>query len=176
MPAETAPTDHDLASLFRDHAAFVWRVLKRHGVQPRDLEDAVQEVFLVVHRKLPEFQGRSSVRTWLYSISARVASGQRRRAHVQRELLIEADERAVAEEQPGHVERKQLLTALDDALAQLSEDQRAVFVLFEIEDWTLAEISGALGIPLSTVSSRVYRARANVERILRRTLRTEEVA
>ena len=173
MPAETAPTDHDLASLFRDHAAFVWRVLKRHGVQPRDLEDAVQEVFLVVHRKLPEFQGRSSVRTWLYSISAALS---RRHAHVQRELLIEADERAVAAEQPGHVERKQLLTALDDALAQLSEDQRAVFVLFEIEDWTLAEIAGALGIPLSTVSSRVYRARANVERILRRTLRTEEVA
>jgi RNA polymerase sigma-70 factor (ECF subfamily) len=65
--------------LFDLHAAFVWRVLARHGVPRRELEDGCQEVFLVLYRRAAELDGRSSLRTWLYGVAVRVALGMRRR-------------------------------------------------------------------------------------------------
>src|SRR5262245_7483674 len=72
--------------IFDEHARYVWRTLRHLGVADADLEDVCQEVFVTVHRKLPEFEGRSKLRTWLYGICLRVASDYRRReigrAHV----------------------------------------------------------------------------------------------
>src|SRR5262245_16770067 len=73
--------------VFVDHAKYVWRTLRYCGVAPVDLEDVCQEVFLIVHRKLPEFEGRSSLRTWIYGICLRVARQESRRAHRRRERL-----------------------------------------------------------------------------------------
>src|ERR1044071_899212 len=70
----------EFVALFREHCDFVWRVLRTLGVAPDALDDALQEVFLVVHRRLPEFEGRSALNTWIYAIAYRVAQSQRRRA------------------------------------------------------------------------------------------------
>src|ERR1043165_2409120 len=64
--------------VYRAHFAFVWRSLRRLGIREEDAADTAQEVFIVVHRKLPEFAGRSKLTTWLYGVCFRVASERRR--------------------------------------------------------------------------------------------------
>src|SRR4051794_30246840 len=92
-PAAAAPAgggQPTLRDIYEQHGAFIWRVVRRLGVRPADLEDVCQEVFVIVHRKLPGFAHRSSLRTWLYGIAVRCASDHRRRAHVRREVVTEA--------------------------------------------------------------------------------------
>src|SRR5947207_8334747 len=71
------------------HADFVWKALQRFGVRTADLDDVLQEVFVVVHKKLPSFRGDAQMTTWLYGICLRVASVHRRRSHVRREKDLE---------------------------------------------------------------------------------------
>src|SRR5262249_42263098 len=73
--------------IYRAHFRFVWRSLRRLGVEERNVADAAQEVFLVVHRKLPGFEGRAKMTTWLFGICLRVAQARARRAHERREVL-----------------------------------------------------------------------------------------
>src|SRR5207302_10408961 len=75
-----------LSEVFRQYAPFVWRALRRLGVPESDVEDVCQEVFVVVHRKLGDFEGRSSLRTWIYGICTRTASDYRRSGRVRREI------------------------------------------------------------------------------------------
>lgn len=155
-------------ALFRAHAPFVWRVLRRHGVAERELEDAAQEVFMVVHRKLAEFDGRAAMRTWIYGIAVRVARDGRRRAHVRRERLgHELTEPSVSEVAFEHTARRQLLALAERALAQMSEDKREVFALYELDQLTMAEVAESLGIPESTALSRLYAAREEIQRHVR---------
>jgi RNA polymerase sigma-70 factor (ECF subfamily) len=150
--------------LFEQHAPYVWRVLRRLGVPARDVEDLSQEVFVVVHRKLPGFEGRSSLRTWLYAICLRTASDHRRRAHVRREHVTDrSPERACSAPQPAELERRQARAMLDAALDTLPEDKRAVFVLYEVEGLTMPEVAEAVGCPLQTAYSRLYSAREAVQ-------------
>src|SRR5262245_19722044 len=72
--------------VYDEHFRFVWRSLRRLGVPESDVADAVQDVFIVVHRRLGEFEGRSKVTTWLYGICYRVAHDRRRLAHVRRRV------------------------------------------------------------------------------------------
>jgi RNA polymerase sigma-70 factor (ECF subfamily) len=153
--------------IFREHAPFVWRVLRRLGVGEADVEDVAQEVFLVVHRRLAEFEGRSKLRTWIYGIAVRVASDHRRRAHVRRELATDRPpERAGSAPQPKELEQRQARALLDAALARLDEDKRAVFVLFEIEEVAMKEIAEAVGCPLQTAYSRLHAARRELKEAL----------
>lgn len=162
------PTPQPIASrfeaLFREHAPRVWRALRRLGVREADVEDVAQEVFVVVHRKLPEFEGRSSLRTWIYGICVRTASDYRRRAHVRREQPTDRmpDERRSAP-QLKELEREQARALLDDALATLDEAKRAVFVLYEIEELDMPQVAEALGCPLQTAYSRLYAARRRLK-------------
>jgi RNA polymerase sigma-70 factor (ECF subfamily) len=146
---------------YRAHFAFVWRNLRRLGVREEDAADAAQEVFIVVHRKLPEFAGRSKLTTWLYGVCFRVAS-ERRRAGPRSPLGEQeaasflsrpADPAAAAE-------RNQGLAVLERVLERIPDDQRAVFCLFELEGMTGDEIAESLDIPLGTVYSRLRLARA----------------
>ena len=154
--------------VFRAHAPSVWRALRRLGVREPDIEDQCQEVFLVVHRKLPEFEGRSKLSTWIYGICVRVASDYRRRAHVRRERgedhLPEGRQSAP---QIHDLERAQARAMLDAALAALDDDKRAVFVLFEIEQIPMTEVAEAVACPLQTAYSRLYAARKHVTETLR---------
>jgi RNA polymerase sigma-70 factor (ECF subfamily) len=155
--------------LFDAHAAFVWRVLQRHGVATRELDDGCQEVFLVVFRRIAEFDGQAALRTWLYSIAVRVAHGMRRRAFHRKELLGTAasepmDQTDVFQNALQH-EARQLLAA---ALSQLPRTRREVFVLYELEGMTVAEAASALGVPENTALYRLYSAREEVQEFVRR--------
>ena len=143
--------------------SFLWRATLALGVPAADAEDLCQDVMLVVHRRLPDFDGQS-LRGWLYGICVRVVSDYRRSARVRRErptdVLPEgAHEATQADELDGRRAESKLRRALDG----LDDDKRAVFVLFEIEQLTLREISEATGTPLQTVYSRLQAARAHVK-------------
>lgn len=151
-----------LADVYREHFRFVWRSLRRLGVSEADAPDATQEVFLVVHRRLSEFEGRSRLTTWLFGICLRVAQERRRRAHVRYEradeqaLSSEVDERA---DVGAEAERKQAMRRLEAILDRLDFDQRVVFTLFELEGMRGDEIAALLDVPVPTVHSRLRLAR-----------------
>ena len=160
-PPVPVPT---LAEIFREHAPFVWRGLRRLGVPESDVEDVCQEVFVVVHRKLGDFEGRSSLRTWIYGICARTASDYRRSGRVRREVVTDTPPDAPQEgAQHDTVALKQARATLDRILDELDDDKRAVFVLYEIEELTMAEVAEAIGCPLQTAYSRLHAARKVVE-------------
>ncbi|RLB57110.1 MAG: RNA polymerase subunit sigma [Deltaproteobacteria bacterium] len=163
---------HDLGTVFRDHAPYVWRVLRKLGVPEAEVEDLCQEVFVVVHRKLPEFEGRSALTTWLYGICVRTASDHRRRARVRKEVVTDrVPEGRESAPQAKDLARRQARALLDSALETLDEDKRAVFVLFEIEDLTMNEVAESIGCPLQTAYSRLYAARDVVQRHFERSVR-----
>jgi RNA polymerase sigma-70 factor (ECF subfamily) len=152
-----------LQRIYELHADFVFRTLRRLGVPDRDIGDAVQEVFLAVHRTLPKFEGRCSMTTWLFTISRSVVRDCRRRAYRRYEVTNAALIEAVPDTRSdvsARLEHRQKLAELEAILTTMEEDQRLVFVLFEIEHMTGEEISEALGIPLGTAYSRLRLARA----------------
>jgi RNA polymerase sigma-70 factor (ECF subfamily) len=158
--------------LFEQHADFVWRVLKRHRVAERELEDACQEVFLVVHRRLSEFEGRSSLRTWIYGIAARVALAQRRKAHMRREVLdgeeIEGGHTASGITAFERASQNQVLELATQALANMDDDKREVFALYELEGLPMADVAESLEIPEGTALSRLYAAREEIQRFVQK--------
>jgi RNA polymerase sigma-70 factor (ECF subfamily) len=154
--------------VFQEHAPYVWRALRRLGVAEADADDVCQDVFIVVHRKLGTFQG-GSLRTWLYGICLRVASEHRRRPYRRREDVVAAvPDEAVDASQEDEVERRRALTLLDQALDELDDDKRAVFVLFELEQMPMVSVAEAAGCPLQTAYSRLYAGRKIVEAALDR--------
>ncbi len=164
---EARSASHDLTAIFREHAPYAWRVLRRMGVAEADVEDVVQEVFVVVHRRLAEFEGRSSLRTWIYGICLRTASDHRRRAYVRREHATSSPpERVGSAPQGRELEERELRARLDAALAQLDDDKRAVIVLFEIEGVAMREVAAATGVPEKTAYSRLYAARRELRAAL----------
>ena len=162
--------------VYDENFRFVWRVLRGLGIAPPEVADAVQEVFIVVHRRLADFEGRSKITTWLFSICVNVVNERRRAARSRPQLasLPEGhetpDDRADAQ---GHLERREAVATLDRVLAQLPEDQRIVFVLFEIEGVEGRDIAEAMGVPVATVHSRLRLARERFRAIASR-LRAEE--
>jgi RNA polymerase sigma-70 factor (ECF subfamily) len=163
------------ADVYRDYFGFVWRSARGLGARPPTIEDVVQEIFVVVHRLLPEFEGRSTLRTWLSKIVLNVVR-HHRRTLVRRsphELCAEETsdpdtlaargldpyETAVLSEGTRLVQR--LLDTLDD-------DKREVLVLAEFEELTVPEIAGALGLKLNTAYSRLRLARQAFDEALAR--------
>ncbi|MFO0547939.1 MAG: sigma-70 family RNA polymerase sigma factor [Polyangiaceae bacterium] len=155
----------EFASVFRQHAPFAWRCLRRLGVASGDCDDVCQDVFLVVHRKLGELSSPDALRAWIYGICVRKASDYRRSARRRHEELSDAPPDRTSDAPPGperQVAGKQALERLDRALAELDEDKRAAFVLYEIEGLTLQEVALACDTPLQTVYSRLGAARKHV--------------
>lgn len=165
--AEVRPQVPAVADVYREHAPFVWRVLRRLGVAPADIEDACQDVFVIVHRKLAGFEHRSSLRTWLYGIAVRCAADHRRRGR-RHPQAASAIEEAVDACQPDAVATRQARAELDEILDELDDGKRAVFVLYELEELTMAEVAATLGCPLQTAYSRLYAARASFEAAVKR--------
>lgn len=161
----------DFRAVYEEHFDFVWRSLRRLGVREADVPDALQETFLVVFRRLPEFEGRAKMTTWLFRICMRVAHDRLRLAHNRRELLDEQAVDACLDESSdvGHqAERREDLAHLEAALARMDLDQRAVFVLFELEGLSGDEIAEALQIPLGTVYSRLRLGREAFRKVFQR--------
>jgi RNA polymerase sigma-70 factor (ECF subfamily) len=141
--------------VYRENVGFVWRSLRRLGVAESDAEDAVQDVFVVVHGKLDSFEGRSRLSTWLYGISMRVAQARRRRAHVRHEVLEETIEAATDAAPSDATHEREQMAFLEEALDAMPLEQRAVFTLFELDGMTCQEIADLVDIPVGTVYSRL---------------------
>ena len=149
-------------TLVGHHFDFIWRVLRRLGVQGADVDDAAQQVFWVAVRKIdPEPSARD--RAFLLSIALRVASEFRRRARSRRELCgFEHQEPLDPGRSPEQeLELKDRIARADRVLEALPWDLRVVFVLYEVEEMATPEIAALLGIPLGTAASRLRRARAS---------------
>ena len=165
-PREAAPPYHEqdpgrLADTLRSHYASVWRTLRQLGVGEAHVDDAAQEVFIVLSRRLSEVR-EGSERTFLLSSAVRVAANYRRRWHVRHEV---ADEQALATERDPQptveqmLDQKRLRQAFDDLLQRWPEDIRTAFVLFELEGLTAPEIAQITETKLGTVTSRLRRGR-----------------
>lgn len=167
MAPDAGPEVPSLRAIFDEYSAFVWRTLRHLGVPERDIEDVCQEVFVVVHRKLEGFEGRSTLRTWVYGICLRTASDYRRRAHVRREQAVDEVPTTTFEADQEHaVERSRHRKRLLELLDELDEEKRQVFVLYEIEELDMKEIADAMGTPLQTAYSRLRAARQMLARAL----------
>ena len=158
----------------------MWRNIKRLGVPEALVDDAVQEVFLAVYRGLDAFEGRSSVRTWLFGIVANVASHHRRR-HRRKgieekagEERVEAD--ALPDERSGspidQAVRLEGVRLLHKLLDELDDEKRTVLVLSELEQMSAPEIADALSMKVNTVYARIRSARQQFnEAVARETAR-----
>lgn len=146
-------------AVYRAHVGFVWRSLRRLGVAEAEIEDAAHEVFMVVHRRLAEFDGAAAITTWLFAIARGIASNRRRGAD-RHERRIAAAPPPTASVDPGEqLERTRAAAAVERFLAGLPPEQRLVFELFEIEGLRAAEIAEAIDLNINTVYTRLRAAR-----------------
>src|SRR5882724_638963 len=160
----------DLRAIYAKWADFVWLTLQRLGVRYDDLEDVCHDVFVIAHRKLPEFDRRTQVNAWLFGICVRVAANYRRRAHIRLERAsgaLNQDEGTpvVAPEsaRPDHEFVRQEAQARVEAIFdRMDLAKRAVFLMFEVEGFSCKEIAEQLGVPIGTVYSRLHAARQYV--------------
>lgn len=155
---------HDLALLYSNQFKFVWRCLKGLGVPERHLDDAVQEVFIVVRAKLDSFDGSHPVTTWLYAIAVRIARRSHRTQARERARFLSTDDlpgeaNAKGTDQATALEKRERLSLAQRALADLDENKREAFVLSAIEGLSAPEMVAILGVPLNTVYSRIRAAR-----------------
>jgi RNA polymerase sigma-70 factor, ECF subfamily len=150
------------AAWFRQHVDGLWRVVARLGVPAHSVDDVVQEAFIIASRRRAEI-GPGQERSFLIATAARLCSNYRQKAHVRREVSRGDGFENEASPSPN---AEQLLIErrwrelLEQVLAQLSDAHRAPFILYELEGFSVPEIAQLLELPLGTVSSRLWRARA----------------
>jgi RNA polymerase sigma-70 factor, ECF subfamily len=156
--------------LVLEHYDFVWRNLRRLGVPTADVDDALQQVFLVATRRLSSIV-RGSERAFLFSTVVRVASIARRTVSRRREALDGGHLPETTDQAPGPdevLEHRQARQLLDLVLDQMEMDLRTVFVLYELEELTVPEIAKLVEVPVGTVASRLRRARQTFQDGLKR--------
>ena len=154
-------------AFYEGHFDFVWRSLRRLGVPASGLDDAAQEVFLVAFRRAADFEGRSTLKTWLFGIALNVARRAARGAARREESLSDADPPAGSNQEES-ASRAEAVRTLYAILDRLEPEKRAVFVLSELEEMTAPEIAEIAGVPLNTVYSRLRAARADFDAALKR--------
>jgi RNA polymerase sigma-70 factor (ECF subfamily) len=151
---------HDFEVVYGEHAAFVWRSLRALGVPAAQLDDALQDVFVVVHQKLGEFRGPAHIRTWLFEIGRRVASHYRRAAgRLPHSQQVDEVEVAAAGGTFEEASRKEAAQLVLEVLDMLDESKRELIVMVELEQMPITEVAASLKVPLNTAYSRVRLAR-----------------
>lgn len=163
---EQRATSLTLEELYRQHFEFVYRKAASLGGPGFDAEDAAQEVFLVVSRKLHTFDGTSLPTTWLYGITLNVVRAARRRARVRRLFELRHPNREEAAIEPDRVEVGQARRIAYAILDKLSADHREVFILSEFEGLSGDEVARLTGARVETVWSRLHYARKEFARRL----------
>jgi RNA polymerase sigma-70 factor (ECF subfamily) len=166
VPTEAADTAQRVRVLFDAHHDFVWRSARRLGIGEAEVDDVVQEVFIVAGRKVEAFEGRSSIRTWLFGIAMRVAHTHRRsRDRRLRRVAAYAHTAPTVGDPYARADAADLLHRLLD---ELDDDRRTAFVLADLEGLTAAEIAAELGVNANTIASRIRSARKRMEDALER--------
>jgi RNA polymerase sigma-70 factor (ECF subfamily) len=168
-----AALETEVQSLYERHFTLVWRSLRRLGVLQSQVEDAVQDVFLVAHRKLHEYEARSAPSTWLYGIALRVAKDYRR-AEARRQRRIarltreQESEPAVSEGPADALALKEANRLLHELLDLLPPDERELLVLVDLEGLSVGEVAPLAGLRLRTCQRRLKSARMTFEDALAR--------
>lgn len=161
--SQVPPSKPGLAEIYAQHSEFLWKSLYRLGVPEADLPDVLQEVLLVVHRRLDSFDASCRLTTWLFGICLRVTATARRTVRRRREQpLDESAQEPMLSDSPSPEDlmvARDAKQRLNAALDCLEPDKRAVFVMFELEGIACAEIAEMLGVPKGTVFSRLASAR-----------------
>lgn len=156
----------DFHQFYVAHADFVRRVVARLLGPGGDVDDAVQEVFLVALRKREGFAGRAQPSTWLYAIARRVALAVRRRARLRRFFGLDAAPERAAGPTPHQVfEQRESSQRLYALLERISDKKRTVFILYEVEGLPGEEIARIVGCPLKTVWTRLHHARRELQEL-----------
>jgi RNA polymerase sigma-70 factor, ECF subfamily len=171
VDVEERPAAPSFDAIYDEHFDLVWRNMRRLGVPEALMDDAVQEAFLVVHRRMGQFEGRSSLKTWILSIVTRVASDHRRALrrkspHTRTpDAAVDAD--SIADEgaaDPHEIAaRREGVRLLHQVLDALGDDKRVVLVLAELEQMSIPEIAEALGENVNTIYARLRAARREFE-------------
>jgi RNA polymerase sigma-70 factor (ECF subfamily) len=161
-----------LSAVYREYHRFVWHSVRRLGIPDAAAEDAVHEVFMVVARRLPTFEGRASLKTWLFSIAMFVVRSHRRtdRRHRRKTEALAANPSTAAD---VHA-RSDAAATLHRLLDVLDDDKRAVFILSELEGMSAPEIAEATDANINTVYARLRTARQRIERAATRLQASEE--
>ena len=150
----------DVATVYDAYAPFMWRSLQRMGVPEGDLEDAMQEVFIVVHRKLDSYQeDKAKLSTWLFGIGVNIARRHRAKSRSWQVGLDPDLTRSEAPSQEAELQRKQESGLLQALLGRMRPEHSATFVMFELEGLSCTEIADLTGVPVGTVYSRLHKAR-----------------
>lgn len=164
IPERAADRIPDLSTLYREHVEFAWRVVRRYGVEADAAADVVQDVFLVIRRRLPDYDGRAPIKAWIAGICRGVAfnylRGNQRRA---RRLRLVGSTPPPTE---TPTERFELGRAIAVALDELEEGQRLTLVLTDIEGLTPADVAAIMGVSRNTVYSRLRLARKKLRDLL----------
>lgn len=172
----------EIATVFKEEFAFVWRNVGRLGVASSEVDDVVQKVFLVVHRRLGELtpvEAGSTVRlrSWLFQIVRRVARDERR-ASATRPMATETGEVALVAPPRARpdvaYEEKAAAAQLATILDAMDEAKREVFILADLEGFSVPEIAEATGTNLNTIYARLRAAREELERAVVRMQASEE--
>lgn len=178
-PAPTGLSDATpltFAHVFRTHASYVLGLVRRLGVSARDAEDVAQEVFLAVHAGLPQFEGRSKLKTWICSICLHKVQDYRRQSSRRRET-VSADPQAppLTDTPQDDLLRKQRVQLLEDIIGRLPDAQRQVFVLYELEGLSMSDIARIVACPVFTAYGRLRIARREVRKQFERTTLRRDV-
>lgn len=156
--AKASPPDFD--AVYRDGFSFVYRLLRYFGTREEDVEDLAHDVFVVVHRRLPEYDMNRALHPWLFGITYRVLRRHRERGA--RRAAIDAKRKDEATPPPSAEQQcrdRQSWQRLCEALRQLPFEQQAVVILHDVEEQSAPEIAAALKVSVNTVYSRLRLAR-----------------
>jgi RNA polymerase sigma-70 factor (ECF subfamily) len=167
------PLDADFDELFVAHYGFVCRALQSMGVDAASVEDLAQDVFVVLHRRVGDYDARRDVRSWLWGIARRVASMHERTSFRAQRKLRAIPDPPTPRRPDERVELREDAEFVREVLAAMPDEQREVFVLTEIESMSAPQIAEALGLKLNTVYSRLRTARERFKEAVARRQRRE---
>lgn len=157
----------DFQTVYQLYLTYIWNTLKRLGIGDADLEDVAHDVFVVVCRQLPRYDPARPIKPWLFGIAFRVVLGKKRHkahAHTSEELTVDPADDGISVF--DRVLEREMLEVAKAAIEQLDFERRAVFLMHEVEDFTMPQIAAELMIPLNTAYSRLRLARRDVGRYL----------
>jgi RNA polymerase sigma-70 factor (ECF subfamily) len=160
VPPKLESAEQLFTETYETYFAFVWRTLRALGVPTAALDDAAQDVFVVVQRRLGEFEHRSSLKTWLFGIAYRVAGNARRSARRHEALALPSE---ISSSHPGPhelTERAEAAAFVERFLDGVDEAQRAAFTACVLEEMSVPDAAEALGVNVNTLYSRLRAVRA----------------